>query len=179
MPTKRAALAKALGDIVLAEGIDALSLRPAAARLDTSGRMLLYYFGTKDALVADVLADISDRMAASFAAMSTRTPLAPFEMLREASALLALPEVRPFMDLWAEMVARAIRGDPTFRRAVDRTMASWIGRIQARTVFPDGVDPVAGAAAMLTVIEGLATLGALAPRFGNDAAVLTALRACL
>ena len=36
-------MTEALADIVLAEGLDALSLRPAAARLGTSDRMLLYY----------------------------------------------------------------------------------------------------------------------------------------
>ena len=46
------------------EGVANLSLRPLAAELDTSARMLLHYFGSKEALVARALAvarpDIDD-----------------------------------------------------------------------------------------------------------------------
>ena len=38
------------------EGVANLSLRPLAAELDTSARMLLHYFGSKEALVARALA---------------------------------------------------------------------------------------------------------------------------
>jgi AcrR family transcriptional regulator len=156
---KRAALAAALGDIVLAEGLDALALRPAAARLGTSDRMLLYYFGTKAELVADTLADVSRRLAGRLAAIPPGAGLSPAAMIDRASRLIAEPELRPFMALWAEVVARAVRGDPAFAATARAIGAGWLGWIVERTVFPDGVDPDRCAAAILAVIEGVSTLG--------------------
>lgn len=158
---KRSALASALGDIVLAEGLEALSLRPAAARLGTSDRMLLYYFGTKAALIADTLASVSQRLATSLSLASPSPRSTPLEVIGIAVDLLAGPDAKPFMALWAEIVARAVRGDAVFQGVVDRTMGAWSDWIVARTEFPAGVDPARSASAMLAVIEGISTFGLL------------------
>ena len=154
---RRAALAVALGDIVLAEGLDALSLRPAAARLGTSDRMLLYYFGTKAALVADTLGSLSERLASRLASVSIEAKLSPHAMIAMSVDLLAQPDVKPFMTLWAEIVARSVRGDAIFRQITDQMAASWCRWIEERTEFPDRADTKASAVAILAVIEGLST----------------------
>jgi len=165
---KRAALATALGDIVLAEGLEAFSLRPLAARLGTSDRMLLYYFGTKAALIADTLASVSQRLATSLSSASSSSPRStPREVIGIAVDLLAGPDANPFMALWAEIVARAVRGDAVFQGVVDRTMGAWSDWIVARTEFPAGVDPARSAAAMLAVIEGISTFGLLGADVGD------------
>lgn len=164
---RRAALAKALGDIVLLEGLDALSLRPAAARLGTSDRMLLYYFGTKAALISDTLADVSGRLATKLATASFPSRLSPPQMIEIAAKLLAQPEVRPFMALWTEIVARAVRGDDAFREVADHTIKAWLNWIAIRTEFPAGIDPQHGAAAILTVVEGISTFGMLGARVSD------------
>ncbi len=61
---RREALAEAATDHVLAHGLIGLSLRPLAAALGTSDRMLLYHFTGKDDLVATVLRVSSDRSVA-------------------------------------------------------------------------------------------------------------------
>jgi AcrR family transcriptional regulator len=58
---RRAALAEAATDHVLEHGLLGLSLRPLAAALGTSDRMLLYHFADKDDLVATVLRVANDR----------------------------------------------------------------------------------------------------------------------
>ncbi len=58
---RRAALAEAATDHVLEHGLLHLSLRPLAAALGTSDRMLLYHFTDKDDLVATVLRTANDR----------------------------------------------------------------------------------------------------------------------
>jgi AcrR family transcriptional regulator len=60
-PKRRQALLDRITDYVLQNGLGDLSLRPLARELGTSGRMLLYYFGAKDALVVDVLAEVRRR----------------------------------------------------------------------------------------------------------------------
>src|ERR1700750_2277716 len=62
--SRRAELSEAATDYVLENGLIGLSLRPLAAELGTSDRMLLYHFESKDDLVATVLRVSSDRSAA-------------------------------------------------------------------------------------------------------------------
>lgn len=58
---RRRRLAEAATDYVLAHGLIELSLRPLAAALGTSDRMLLYHFDGKDDLVAAVLHTSNER----------------------------------------------------------------------------------------------------------------------
>ncbi|MFG2635725.1 TetR/AcrR family transcriptional regulator [Streptomyces sp. NPDC048362] len=55
-PAKRRDLLDQVRQYVIRNGLADLSLRPLARALGTSDRMLLYYFGTKERLVADALA---------------------------------------------------------------------------------------------------------------------------
>ena len=60
-PVRRAALADAAAEYALEHGLIGLSLRPLAAAVGTSDRMLLYHFAGKDDLVASVLRVSTDR----------------------------------------------------------------------------------------------------------------------
>src|ERR1700754_4903448 len=58
---RRTELAEAATDHALEHGLIGLSLRPLAAALGTSDRMLLYHFDGKDDLIATVIETTSDR----------------------------------------------------------------------------------------------------------------------
>ncbi|MDX3533740.1 TetR/AcrR family transcriptional regulator [Streptomyces sp. MB09-01] len=58
---KRADLLRRVREYVIGNGLADLSLRPLAKALGTSDRMLLYYFGSKDRLVAEALAQDEGR----------------------------------------------------------------------------------------------------------------------
>lgn len=92
-PQRRAAWTEAATDYVLEHGLIGLSLRPLAAALGTSDRMVIYHFGSKDELVADVMRCSNDRAVAQIAA------------LRPSSGMQAA-----VADLWA-----AVQRDPTNR----------------------------------------------------------------
>ena len=65
MPRKQELVAAAIG--YLAErGIADLSLRPLAAATGTSARLLIYHFGSKERLLAEVLAALQSRLRDSF-----------------------------------------------------------------------------------------------------------------
>ena len=66
-PARRERTLARATDYVLAHGLAGLSLRPLAAALDTSPRMLLYDFGSKQELVAAVLAEARRRGAVRLA----------------------------------------------------------------------------------------------------------------
>jgi AcrR family transcriptional regulator len=67
--SRREELAEAATDYVLEHGLIGLSLRPLAAELGTSDRMLLYHFAGKDDLVATILRVSNDRSVATIRAL--------------------------------------------------------------------------------------------------------------
>ena len=69
MTDRRQELADAATDYVLEHGLIGLTLRPLAAAIGTSDRMLLYHFRDKDDLVATVLRVASDQAVAEVAAL--------------------------------------------------------------------------------------------------------------
>ncbi|HEX6486223.1 MAG TPA: TetR/AcrR family transcriptional regulator, partial [Nocardioidaceae bacterium] len=68
--TRRDQMVAAATDFVLEHGLIGLSLRPLAAALGTSDRMLLYHFTSKDDLVAAVLRESNDRAIAQIRALA-------------------------------------------------------------------------------------------------------------
>ncbi|MEV4153488.1 TetR/AcrR family transcriptional regulator [Nocardia salmonicida] len=64
---KRAELLAGVVTFIASRGLAELSLRPLAAALGTSSRMLIYYFGTKEELLVQALATQRPDLAAVFA----------------------------------------------------------------------------------------------------------------
>ena len=58
---RREDLLQEVTDYVLSEGLIGLTLRPLAEAIGTSDRMLIYHFGSRDALVTDVVAETTRR----------------------------------------------------------------------------------------------------------------------
>jgi AcrR family transcriptional regulator len=66
---RREELLEKATDHALATGLIGLSLRPLAAAIGTSDRMLIYHFGSRDALVAGILRTSNDRSVARLRAL--------------------------------------------------------------------------------------------------------------
>lgn len=64
MSARREELVEQATDWVLRNGLVGLSLRPMAEALETSDRMLIYYFGSKEQLIVDILRCSAERSAA-------------------------------------------------------------------------------------------------------------------
>jgi AcrR family transcriptional regulator len=73
MTTRRQQLLDRSLRYLLDHGIADLSLRPLAARIGTSARLLIYHFGSRDGLLTAVMDEVRARLQASFTAMSQRT----------------------------------------------------------------------------------------------------------
>lgn len=155
--SKRLALAESLADVALTEGVGSLSLRIAADRLGTSDRMLVYYFTSKDGLITATLDAVARRLEKHLSELPHGEKCAPWTFLESIVPNLINPDNRAFMTLWAEIVSRASRGDRPYTEAVARISAFWIGWIIERVEFDSAVSPDRGAAALLSLIEGLTT----------------------
>lgn len=171
--TKKAELVRALADHVLAEGLGGASLRPLAAAVGTSDRMLLYYFPDKPALIAAVLEEVAGRMTMLLDAQRGSERFDPAVLEARLLPTVLDPMVWPFMQLWLEMAALAARGDETCARVGEGIARGFIAWLDDQLAIADPAERSAAALRLLMTIEGgvlLKSLGlgegvaALAPR---------------
>ncbi len=158
---RKAALLQALTDHVLAEGLAATSLRPLAAAVGTSDRMLLYYFPDKPALIAAVLGEVAARMMAMLEFQRSAVPVSPAELEARLMPLLREPALWPYMQLWLEMAAAAARGDQTCLAVgggIARGFVDWLS-MQIDLATPDKRKQAA--VRLLAEIEGAVLLTSL------------------
>lgn len=146
---------------VLAHGLGQASLRPLAKAAGTSDRMLLYHFGTKEALIADLLAYLARAYAGALdAALGEARANTRGEVLARILAQGQTAEMQPFAVLWWEIVAGAARGVPGYLPAAQAMMDELLGWLEGQ--MPEGdPDPAGGARHLLTLIEGTMMLAAI------------------
>ncbi len=121
--TRRDQLAELATDYVLEHGIAGLSLRPLAAALGTSDRMLVYHFGSKDALVAEVIERSNQRVVAVLEQLpATRSGrMAVLELWQ----LWQRPAVDRCLRVYAQSAALGLLGDEPYLGAARRANAAW------------------------------------------------------
>lgn len=93
------------------EGITGKSLREIAAGTGTSHRMLLYHFGSREGLIAAIVAAMEERQRALLASLSQREG-SPEELMLAYWKQLSGPELRPFVRLFYEVLGLAVQGAP-------------------------------------------------------------------
>ena len=157
---KRTALIGQLADHVLAHGLNGASLRPLAAAVGTSDRMLLYYFGDKAALIGAVLDEIAGRMTALLDAAAPPAPLPRTALQAALMPLLRDPAVWPFMQVWLEMASLAARGDPDCARVGERIARGFVAWGARQLDVAEG-EREAEAVRLLLTIEGAVLLTSL------------------
>ena len=74
MQSRKHQLLDALIRYLVRHGLADLSLRPMAAAAGTSARLLIFHFGSKERLLAEVLAEMQARLQRSFGAMLAANP---------------------------------------------------------------------------------------------------------
>ena len=72
---RRDQLLEATIDYLLANGVSGLSLRPLAAAIGTKARLLIYHFGSRDALLSAALSVILQRVQEEFLTMQREASL--------------------------------------------------------------------------------------------------------
>ncbi|WP_330342195.1 TetR/AcrR family transcriptional regulator [Streptomyces sp. NBC_00557] len=121
-PAKRRALLGRVRAYVLRNGLSDLSLRPLAQALGTSDRMLLYYFGTKERMIAEALA------------LYERRPLLRVrDLLKNGGSPTDVAGLRRFMEkLWRQF------NEPDVRAA----LPLYLEIMSASLLHPDRYGPV-------------------------------------
>jgi AcrR family transcriptional regulator len=138
----------------LAHGVAHLSLRPLAAAVGTSARMLLHYFGSKEALIAEVMELVQDRLQSTFQQLLDRAGTDVSEtFLVDFWNALAATANRPSLRLLFEVQMLALQNPKRYRRYLTRTSASWRKLIEL--VLPRKGNGPATATLYNAVVDGL------------------------
>lgn len=164
--SRRTEILQAAVETISARGLCDARIADIAARAGTSAALLIYYFGSKDRLLADALAFSEEQFYAQTARELSAIPTAAGRLSRlvELSCSVgAAPGT--FLDewvLWLDMWARAPR-DPDVardRQEMDRRWRSAIAEIvahgQRSGEFDRDVDVDEFAVRMAALIDGLA-----------------------
>lgn len=138
-------------------GLDRVTLRPLAANLGTSDRMLIYHFGSRDRLIESLASHASQRLATALGE-PRRDFASPLEALLVLRALLSAESSRPYLRLYFEMLVLAMREPERFQAATARVTRDWIALVM-RWLQSAGLDaPPWVAAYVLASLEGLLVL---------------------
>jgi AcrR family transcriptional regulator len=165
-PKRREALVEAVAGYVLQHGVADLSLRPVADALGVSTYSLVYHFGSKDGLIAAVVAHIEERQRAMAAGWAEETqPVAPGAVMRRYWHEWCLPEaLAPYHRLFYEVYVLSLREPERFPGFLERGGAEpWLAYTRAVALRAGLTDAEADVVAwlMATTVAGalLALLG--------------------
>src|ERR1700733_13878682 len=129
-PTKgriRQQLLQSVMEHLEAEGLGAASLRQIAAAVATSHRMLVYHFGSKEALLVEVVRALEEQQKQFLAALVADASLAPIDQMRRMWHQLIDPSVWPRSRLFFEVYGQALRGGRGSEAFLRDVVRSWIG----------------------------------------------------
>lgn len=156
---------------VLAQGLNNASLRPLAAAVGTSDRMLIYHFGSKEGLTAALLQHLAERFVTGLdAALPPGRAPSVQDCLTEVVALLRDPAMAGYLRVWLDILSAAGGGGAAHRAAGQEMMAGFALWLEGR--LPEGTDaPSDVAAALLTLIEGVIVMDSIGQSALADRAV--------
>jgi AcrR family transcriptional regulator len=138
---------------VLANGLADMSLRPLAKAIGSSPRVLLFLYGSKDALIRALLDRArSDELAAIDAFKEVESGAGLADSARQVWDWLSAPDHRLLLGLWVEAYARSLV-DPAGPWAgfAAQTVQDWLGLLASRQP-PARRDSAAGAAERTAVL---------------------------
>jgi len=123
-------------DYVLAHGLSDLSLRPLAKALGSSPRVLLYYFGSKDDLLVQIIRRGRARQQATMASMKLSTDLSAGQITRLLWRHYSDPKRMPLMNLFFEVYALAIADPSRFPNFLEGAVEEWLIALEGCSTLP-------------------------------------------
>jgi AcrR family transcriptional regulator len=150
-------------DNVARNGVGDRSLRELATAVASSHRMLIYHFGSREGLVAAIVAEVETRQRALMAATDVTND--PSDVVRAVWQRVSDPQMRPFVQLFFEAAAYSSRRRDETRAGSSSSTSvlgvhgelteSWIDEVTAMAAraasSPNPVDVRLG----IAVIRGL------------------------
>nr|WP_277349830.1 TetR/AcrR family transcriptional regulator [Planosporangium thailandense] len=108
------------------QGLTDISLRQLAAELGTSHRMLIYHFGSKQGLLAAVVAEVERGQRDAVAQLRREPGMTPVEIARLMWQRFTDPELWPLERLFFELYAQALQGREHTGGFLDAVLEPWL-----------------------------------------------------
>lgn len=136
---KRVDLLERIVDYVMANGLSDLSLRPLANAVGTSPRVLLYYFTSKEALIAGIMDGARERQRAIFSTLP-RNAETYADTVRAAWDAMSTPRHEPVFRLFFEVYGLALQDPKRFPGFLKRAVEDWLDYLEP-SALRDGHTP--------------------------------------
>lgn len=155
---------------VLNHGLNTASLRPLAKAANTSDRMLIYYFGSKDALIVELLIFLSTDLASKLDnALPNARPPSVRACAMSIVHLIRKQPFRRYMRFWIEIVSAASHGSKDHREIGKKMVDNFLGWLSSK--LPENTEQKDAAAAfILTLIDGTVVMDSVGKSAIADAA---------
>ena len=169
--TKRFRIAEKLADHLLSHGLEGASLRQLAKAVGTSDRMLLHYFENKDELMSMTLAVIADRFL--LVLDNAQIGCVPYmERIASLSMMIGNADIRPYLRLWLELAASAVRGSKIYRDIANRIFRNYFNWVAVSLDVEREEDRIPLASLVVATVEGFVLMDA----FGAASHIANALK---
>jgi AcrR family transcriptional regulator len=133
---RREGLLDASIEYLLERGVADLSLRPLAANVGTKARLLVYHFGSKDALVTEAMIVVRDRVQRNFAALvESGRGRKPSQIMRAFWAWAISKEHERYLRLFFEVHGLALQKPKRYGRYLEGAVTSWVEKMAS--VLPE------------------------------------------
>ncbi|NDZ96911.1 TetR/AcrR family transcriptional regulator [Streptomyces sp. SID6673] len=150
-------LLEAAYEYVLRHGLTDFSLRPLAAAIGSSPRVLLYLFESKDGLIRAILTRARRDELQLLTGLHDLEPTDETltEVARQIWSWLAAPEHRPVLALWVEAYARSlIDPDGPWARFAADTVDDWLTVLASAQPVPGTREAANRRTGVLAVLRG-------------------------
>lgn len=107
-------------------GVAELSLRPLAKAVGSSPRVLLYYFGSKEKLLATAIERLRERQRAGFDSLRQAKYESPSDACRAIWKNMSAPGARAMFQLSLETYVLALRHPRQFRGFLNTSVEDWL-----------------------------------------------------
>ena len=172
-PERKSEVLAGFVDYILQYGMADLSLRPAAAALGTSPRMLLYHFGSKEKLIVAAIAEARSREVAMFVREGRlRGQRSPGAVFWRVWSWYAARRRRPYLRLFFEVYGLALQNPkrfPAFLQAVGSDFLSFTEQALVENGFDRGEARMLGTLHLATIRGLLLDLLTTGDRTRTDA----------
>jgi len=113
-------------DYITENGVADLSLRPLALAVDSSPRVLLYYFRSKEDLIVEVLESARARQRALFGKMRLGSDAGHEDVCVAIWNVMSAPKSEPLFRLFFEVYALALQDRTRFMNFRERAVEDWL-----------------------------------------------------
>jgi AcrR family transcriptional regulator len=125
----RSALLDRIVDYVHKNGVADISLRPLARAVGSSPRVLLYYFGSKEDLIVEVVARARERQRRLFERVQAQASDTAIDVCRAVWSIMSAPKAESAFRLFFDIYGLALKDPKRYADFLLHAVGDWLSFI--------------------------------------------------